>query len=120
MKKSKLINPDPTLKNNLMAFGYESEDGWKIIIDECVEELEKESEKLDFDFEITQIKEKFGTLQVYLSSGSNDAFAITDKYQIISSHVCEHCGEFYTARTRESHHWLKTLCDKCADELNWK
>ncbi len=37
-----------------------------------------------------------------------------------SEHICEECGEFYTAKNRLSHGWWKTLCDKCADKFDWK
>jgi formylmethanofuran dehydrogenase subunit E len=119
MKKSKLIKPDPTLKNNLMAFGYECEEGWYSIIDECIDELEKEVKKEKLDTEILQIKEKFGTLRIYLSSESDEISNIVERYELFSSHICEHCGEFYTAKTRESHGWWKTLCSKCAKELGY-
>ncbi len=119
MRKSKLIKSDPTLKNNLMVFGYDSEVGWERLLDECVEELEKESERCDFDFEISQIKEKYGTARIYLSSENDSLSNIVCRYEILSSHICEHCGEFYTAKNRKSHGWWKTLCNKCAEEFNW-
>ena len=119
MKKSKLINPDPTLKNNLMAFGYECDKGWWSLIDECIEELEKVAKKKGFDFEILQIKEKYATLRIYLSSEDDELFNIVQKFEILSSHVCEICGEFWTAKERVSHGWYKVLCNKCVIENNY-
>jgi hypothetical protein len=119
MKKSKLIKPDWNLKNNLMAFGYSCDKGWWPLIDECIEELEKQVKKEKLDTEIVQIKEKFGSLRIYLSSESNAISDIVERYEIYSEHVCEVCGAFWTAKNRECHGWLKTLCQKCADDVKW-
>jgi hypothetical protein len=123
MKKSKLINPDPTLKNNLMAFGYECDKGWWPLIDECIEKLEEEAKKTPFNFEILQIKEKYGTLRIYLSSENDSLFGIVERYELFSSHLCELCGEFWTAKERRSANgeggWFKTLCLKCAKENDY-
>jgi hypothetical protein len=116
MKKSKLINPDPTLKSNLMAFGYECDKGWYPLIDECIEKLEEQVKKEKLNTEILQIKEKFGTLRIYLSSESDEISNIVERYELFSSHICELCGEFWTAKERVNHGWWKTLCQKCATE----
>ena len=109
------IEPDYTLKNNLMAFGREHDSGWDKLVDELIEELDK----LPDEIQVLQIKEKFGTLNFYVAGASEKAFDIIDRYKIFSSHICEVCGEFYTAKTRVSHGWWKTLDDKCAKELGY-
>lgn len=111
------INPDPTLQNNLMAFGFECDKGWHPLILELIEKLQNLKE--DYDFELEQVKEKFGTLRFYVSSETDEVSNIIERYEIFSSHLCEHCGEFWTAKNRISHGWWKTLCDECATELNW-
>ena len=120
MKKSKLIKPDPTLKNNLMAFGYECDKGWWPLIDECIEELEKEVNKGKLKaIVILQVKEKFGGLRVYLSGETEDISRIVRRYEILADHVCEVCGEFWTAKNRVKGGWYKVLCSKCAKENHY-
>lgn len=110
------INTDPLLQNNLMAFGFEFEEGWNELVLELIEKLQKIE---DCDFELLQTKEKFGTLRFYVSSGTDEVYDIINKYEVYSEHICEHCGEFYTAKIREKNGWYKTLDDKCAKELGY-
>ncbi len=51
------INPDPTMKNNLMAFGWECLEGWYPLIQELIDILVKIDKP---DFELLQVKEKYG------------------------------------------------------------
>jgi replicative DNA helicase Mcm len=60
------------------------------------------------------------SLRFYVSGASEKAYNIISLYEGYSYHICEACGEFYTAKTRVSHGWWKTLCLKCAEELDWK
>lgn len=110
------IDPDPTLHNNLMAFGWECDNGWYPLIQELIDKLVAIEEE---DFELLQIKEKFGTLRFYISGASDKVLDIIDDYELFSSHICEICGAFWTAKNRVNHGWWKTLCDKCAKELNY-
>ena len=102
------INPDPTFKNNLMAFGRECDKGWFPLIDELIEELDK----LPDEIEVLQIKEKYAGLRFYVSGASEKAHDIIEQYKTYSYHLCEYCGEFYTAKERECGGWYKTLCHK--------
>ena len=104
------IDPDPTLKRNLMAFGREFDAGWNSLVDELIKKLDV----LPDEIEILQLKEKFGQLRCYIAGGSDDAHDIITEYEHYSEHICEYCGEFYTAKEHLSHGWVKTLCDKCA------
>ena len=70
------------------------------------EKVEKEREKLP---SIIQIKEKFGTLRVYVTSPSYEHSILIDFAESMSKHICEVCGS--PAKIR-SGYWIKTLCDK--------
>lgn len=110
------IDPDPTLKNNLMAFGRECDSGWDKLIDELIEELNE----LPDDIEVLQIKEKYGGLRFYVNGASDKAFDIISRYENYSYHVCECCGDFYTAKLRVKNGWYKTLCNKCAKDMEYR
>jgi len=60
--------------------------------------------------EVQQIKEKFGTLRLYLRS--NDPFirGVISMAESYSAYVCERCGD-----VGGSHQdgWARTLCDNC-------
>lgn len=58
-----------------------------------------------------QIKEKFGTLRVYLDHADDRIMALMDMAERLSEVTCEQCGEPGELRTGG---WLKTLCDEHA------
>jgi hypothetical protein len=81
--------------------------------------------KLDPDYIVHQIKEKFGTLRYYCTpTGENpdpellDAFdAITDDAERASAITCERCGE--PGILQRTLYWAKTLCHSCAKPLGY-
>lgn len=103
---------------------FECGKGWERIINECLDEMEETTyAKID----ILQIKEKYGTLRIYFEVTANDQEesldllnSVVSKYETLSGHICELCGEFDTAKLRERSSWFKTLCDTCAEKENWR
>ena len=86
------------------------------------------------DYEIHQIKEKFGALRYYWGIKGEDPewSALPDSecntiFDIMmdisaaadnkSAYICEICGGF--GRTRDRRGWYKTLCKTCAIENNY-
>jgi hypothetical protein len=65
------------------------------------------------NFCVGQVKEKFGTLRVYYSGGDERIFGFTSMAEAISTFTCEECGNIGSAI---SGGWIKTLCDKHAEE----
>jgi len=122
VKYSGIVSNIETTGNTYLlsnAVVHNCDKGWRPLIDECIEKLEEQVKKDKLDTEILQIKEKFGTLRIYLSSETDEISNIVERYELFSSHICELCGEFWTAKERVSHAWWKTLCDKCAKEHDW-
>ena len=92
--------------------------GWDRILREMFQELFTAG----WDGRISQIKEKYGTLRVYLGfdeqyNGYDDLYAIIFKYEKLSETVCEVCGaDGAKLRTmKDGRSWIKTNCDICHD-----
>lgn len=91
--------------------------GWAAILTM----LHAELQKICPDYEVSQVKEKFGGLRAYLrlphSEGLNPdeetmrsaCYALEHKYEALSYSVCEVCGRAGTNEARRSG-WYKTLC----------
>lgn len=80
-------------------------------------------------FEITQIKEKFGTLRFYYHIVLDGTAGITDAQasriaaaisltEELSSTVCEVCGNIGYHCQREG--WVKTLCPVCMESMGYE
>lgn len=95
-------------------YGCIAPDGWKDLVLHTDEMLAY----IDPNYEIHQIKEKFGTLRYYF--GSNFEYgtiqgsimnAITRAAESRSAYLCEVCGKYGEIRDGA---WIRTLCDECA------
>lgn len=60
---------------------------------------------------IRQVKEKFGSMRVYINGGDNTIRDYIDMVCYISDSTCELCGGI-GEKTKSS--WVQTLCKKCA------
>lgn len=116
MRNYTIINPDPALKNNLLAFGFMCGVGWHPLIFEMMDEIQDivDRDNLD-DFEITEIKEKYGKLRVYTTHYIEEIATIIRKYEDRSSRICELCGK--RGRARNINKWITTICDECYTEM---
>lgn len=115
LQKYWFFKPDYSLKVNLVAFGLECGRGWYNLIDELCSELaeliDDEYPEFKEDFQVVQVKEKFGTLRFYVNYGNDKIFELIDYYENLSAETCEYCGKDAELRTRGS--WYATLCDEC-------
>ena len=82
-------------------------DGWFTILFNLSKELEA-MEGIE-DVHVTQVKEKFGGLRFYISSGTSEMFDAIDYAEEESYTICETCGEPGEPRNDG---WIQTLCDK--------
>lgn len=84
--------------------------GWFNLVRElCIELSKMETKPV-----VMQIKEKFGTLRFYINEYTEELDKIISKYELMSETVCEECGE--PGKLRPELRWIKTLCDKHAEE----
>lgn len=84
--------------------------GW----DSIIIKLDEELAKIDPNYEVHQVKEKFGGLRYYCSLDAHpEASQRIREAEKEASVTCEDCGALGTLRTGG---WMRTLCDKCAGE----
>jgi len=105
----KFFHPRRPVTEGRMCFGFECDNGWfQLIWDLCtrIEELHP-----PHDFEVLQVKEKFGGLRFYTSASSKKIMQCIHAAGRDSFHVCELCGHKGSLRQRGL--WLKTLCNEC-------
>lgn len=103
-----------------MCWGFECRDGWEPIIRRAAEKLEVLIKTFIADHPDTtflptasQVKEKYGTLRFYLSTGNDEMYAVTDQAEIESEATCETCGEAGQIRGTG---WLYTACNTHTEE----
>jgi len=95
----------------LESYAFDVGDGWFNLLNELFTRMEMMKDgNGDYDFVITQVKEKFAGLRVYTSAGSDALYSLLDEYEYMSYTVCELCGSQGKVTGK---YWLVTLCDKC-------
>ena len=109
-------DPD-TSYNPYDVYYCEHGDGWyELIRGACTDITAAYGVKgISVDVIPAQIKEKYGTLRLYLDCDNPDmrreVQSIIRKWEDESCSVCESCGADGTLRTNRS--WIQTLCDTC-------
>jgi len=92
-------------------FSIECEKGWYRILEDMFEEFRKNK----LELEILQIKEKFGSLRVYVGKIKENKLDLVEliikKAEDLSSKTCEHCGK--EANIQNTAGWYKCICNKC-------
>lgn len=91
-------------------------EGWnKAFGKQLLEELRIQLKKdgLLYKCRITDLKEKYGSLHLYMTNISDEVLKILDKYEDISYKTCIICGK---PATKYSQGWICPYCDDCADE----
>lgn len=88
------------------------ESGWRVIL----ELLLKDLEKLGWNGEVLQVKEKFGGLRFYIDVAPPEVPGVYErirKAEVASMTTCEFCGNPGTLENIRG--WWKTLCGPCAE-----
>jgi hypothetical protein len=108
------FNTGGDIRHTAMPRGFEHNDGWFDILWRLCEDLEpliaQMEQEVGCQFEVLQVKEKFGGLRFYVNC-RNDA-AIRQRIDAAireSFHICEVCGQ--PGRQRKGD-WSRTLCDE--------
>jgi hypothetical protein len=107
------FNTGGDIRHTAMPDGFTHDDGWFDILWRLCEDLEplvaKLGQETGCQFEVLQVKEKFGGLRFYVNCRRDEAI----RQRILAAqeesfHTCEVCGKPGTLREDS---WIKTLCD---------
>ena len=109
------ISPDDLLTLRGLEVGV----GWRWILKDAFKQMHKLN---DPAIKVSQVKEKFGTLRLYLHPYDGDnpdnfdiALSIANQAAALSSEYCEECG--FMGKYRGDLPWKRTLCDDCHELL---
>ena len=102
------------IRHTLMPRGFTHDDGWFDILWQLCEDLEplvaQFEQETGSQFEVLQVKEKFGGLRFYVNCRRNEAIRQRIGIAVDESfHTCEVCGQ--PGELREDS-WIKTVCDE--------
>lgn len=120
------------MRSTCMCWGFCCGDGWEPIIRRLSEKLEAMIVALPEPQEVPahdtafghcdaytperpcalQVKEKFGGIRVYLTSGTEEMYAAIEDAEREAWITCEDCGSQENVSTRGPG-WIRTLCSNC-------
>lgn len=99
-------------------FGVEVHKGWWPLIEPIYQRIQQLNSE-GAGIEISQIKEKFGMLCIYVHHAPDEIYDMIRKAEEQSIHICEDCGE-PAERVFGEHKWIYTLCAKCLEKRGIK
>ena len=101
------------ISQNLMAFGFDCNDGWFSLLDELCNKIYSYCKKNKLTIpKVLQVKEKFGSLRFYVDSDSDNYIEnLINEYEIKSSNTCEFCGN--KGNIKKVKGWFMCRCDTC-------
>jgi hypothetical protein len=109
------IHPDPVIQDihdhtGRGWYGCVVGEGWHSIVKDVHTQILAKFP----DYEVWQIKEKFGGLRYYCSvDGDEDVQAVICKAEELSWQTCEDCGSTENVTTAGRPYWVRTLCENC-------
>jgi len=111
------VNRHADMKVTAMCWGFSCGDGWYNIINHLCSNIQhhldwvNKKEVKVAQVEVSQVKEKFGTLRFYYTGGDDYINGMVAMAESMSSVTCEECGAPGKTSRRG---WLVTLCDEHA------
>ena len=99
-------------------FGVEVHKGWWPLIEPIYNRIQQLNVE-GAGIEITQIKEKWGELCIYVSSAPDEIYEMIREAEELSIHICEDCGQ-PAERVWSTTGWIYTLCPDCLAERKIK
>ena len=96
-------------------FGIECGHGWKSLYQPIIDYVEEWNKSHESKIEITQIKEKFAGLRIYVDNPTEELKQMIYEAESKSFYTCEECGSTENIGTIGGG-WYRTLCRNCAQE----
>ena len=87
-------------------------EGWHSIVNKLIDDLFDAG----WNGVVLQVKEKFGGLRFYIGAGNETMWELIRDAEHRSFQTCEVCGKPGKARHGG---WIRTLCDKHAEEMGY-
>ena len=100
-----------SMQSSLMCFGFDCGDGWYALLERLL--LDAKAHEMPEDFQVVQVKSKFGGLRFYTDNAPEHFQARVSEAEAESFRTCEVCGEPGKTGARG---WIQTLCDAHAEE----
>jgi hypothetical protein len=95
-----------------LPFGFECGPGWYGLLAKLTEDIHAViKEKGLKDCRAEQVKEKFGTLRFYISSGVDEIFDLIEEAEEKSETTCEECGQ--PGELGAKGYWYSVRCKNC-------
>ena len=100
-------------------FGIECNYGWYGLILPILTEIKEynKDKEIEDQVHILQIKEKFGSLCIYLDNAPEYIRDMVRKAEKNSYLICEDCGSPINVTTKGPG-WIRTLCKECREYRN--
>jgi len=100
------------------GLSFECGDGWFNLLYNLSKQIEKlmNDKKINKDFRVHQIKEKFGFLHYYTNFSTNELDDLITQAEEKSIVTCEQCGKKGNIRDIGGH-WCMTLCNSCFNKI---
>jgi hypothetical protein len=102
-------------RNPVAMFGFECGDGWYKILEQLISHIDHylnhKYKGEQTDFEIVQIKEKFGGLRFYVHNADDVIHELIRFTENLSYRTCEYCGS--NQNVMRSKGWIVTACKDC-------
>lgn len=107
----------PNIK--LPDWGCQCDQGWDNLIRVLFSQLSEYVDAHDIEYiQISQLKQKLAGLRCYIKDTNDKIESIVRIYEMMSYNICEVCGRPGEIHCKVS--WIKTLCDKCAEEKGYE
>lgn len=111
------MNEKQHIPHPFELFGVECHKGWFDLLKPVFKYVEtynkdkKEEEQIKF----LQVKEKWGSLDIYTNFSTPELEKLIDQAEEKSEHTCEECGSTTNMGTRLNG-WITTMCLDCVKE----